>query len=647
MLPTRGMQTSRPTSSPRPASSSPAATGRRRLLRLLGAGVLAAAAAGGLASPATGSAYPLIDRFAPRVVPGADGRGAVAGATAAAAGSVHPVPPLAPSATGTSGCSDRSETNVRVNTDCTNQDDLTLLTRIGPGQQQSSASIAVDPTNPRRLIATSNDYRNGDSACGADWSLDGGRHWGSRTAPLSFTSPGFTAPRHYWDVGGLSKVGFDSRGTAYLVCNAIDRGTTADNGDAATGIVAFRSVDGGASWSFPGTVVAEVTGTGNPANLNNPGFAVDTNPRSRFRDRLYVSWISYNPTFTVGRVTVAWSDDAGLSWHQTGDVSGRSAALCPVNPTAASGSPCDVDGFPQPVVLANGDVDVVFQNFNVCNAVHPSCGANPRDNHDQILAVHSTDGGRSFAAPTKVADYYEWPDCFTYTHQDEFAPCLPTHPLSQRSIFEGSNYPSPVATRTGLAVTFGSFINPHSNPARGNCAPAGVSATTGLNLFRGVGRPGGCNNDILVSTSTDGVHFTGASTPVWRLPALSGDGFADQWWQWAAPTPDGGFAVTFYDRRYGADEATGALDVTLRRGDGDFVRVTDRHLPPANEFPDTNGFSVFMGDYLGLAVGSDGVAHPLWMDTRNPDYVVNQANPRRPTYAGQGTDLYTARVAAG
>lgn len=618
---------------------------RSRVIGVLAVGLLAGGVAGGLASPATGSAYPLNHRFAPRVLPaaGAAAGGAFAARTAAAAMSVHPV---RPTPTGTSGCSDRDGSNVRVNTDCTNQDDLSVLTRVGPGVQQSSASIAVDPRNPDRLIATSNDYRHGDSSCGADWSRDGGRHWGGGIAPLSFTAPGFIAPRHYWDVGGLSKVGFDSRGTAYLVCNAIDRGTTADNGDPATGIVVFRSVDGGASWSFPGTVIAQVTGTGNPANLNNPGFAVDTNPASRFRDRLYVSWISYNPSFTVGRVTVAWSDDAGVSWHQTGSVSGHSASLCPVNPTGEASSPCNVNGFPQPVALRNGDVAVVFQNFNVCNAVTPSCGADPRDNHDQILAVRSTDGGRNFSGPTKVADYYEFPDCFTYTGQDEFAPCLPTHPLSTRSIFEGSNYPSPVATRDGLAVTFGSFINPHSNPARGNCAPAGLSPRTGLNRYRGVGRVGGCNNDILVSTSADGLHFTGASTPAWQLPAVSGEGFADQWWEWAAATPDGSFAVTFYDRRYGTDEATGDLDVTLRRGDGSSVRVTDRHLPPANEFPDTSGFSVFMGDYLGLAVGADGVAHPLWMDTRNPIYVVNPADPRRPTFAGQGTDLYTARFGA-
>lgn len=613
--------------------------GRRPVLAAALTAVLALPAAGTLLpSPAAGAGYDVRQRFAPLGLAGAEGRTAPAARTAAAARSVHPVPP---SPTGTSGCSDRSRRNVRVDTDCTNQSDPAFL---GRGQSQSSASIAVDPSNPRRLVATSNDYRRGDSTCGADWSLDGGRHWGSGVAPVSFTAPGFTAARHYWDEGGLSKVGFDSRGTAYLVCNAIDRGPTADGGDNATAVVIFRSVDGGASWSFPGTVIAAVPGTGEAANLNNPGFAVDTNPASPYRDRLYVTWITYNPTFTAGRVTLAWSDDAGVTWQRRNDVNGQSATLCPVHLDSSAGHPCNNNGFPQPAVSRDGGVSVVFSNFNVCNAVTPSCGGSKNDNSDQILAVHSADGGRTFGGPTKVADYYEFPDCLTYTGQDAFAPCLPTHPLSVRSIFEGSNYPSPVGTAHGVAVAFGSFINRHSNPSRGNCAPTGISPKTGLNRFAGVGSVRGCNNDIVLSTSPDGRHFTGATKAVWQLPTLSGNDFADQWWPWTAPTPGGGYAVTFYDRRYGRDAATGDLDVTLRQPGGRLVRVTDRSLPPSNEFPDTSGFSVFIGDYLGLAVGSDRVAHPIWMDTRNPILATDPSHPRRPVFAGFGTDLYTAGV---
>jgi hypothetical protein len=54
--------------------------------------------------------------------------------------------------------------------------------------------------------------------------------------------------------------------------------------------------------------------------------------------------------------------------------------------------------------------------------------------------------------------------------------------------------------------------------------------------FGSVGEANGCNNDIVVSVSTDGgASFTGTSTPVAELPSVSDERaghLADQWWQW-------------------------------------------------------------------------------------------------------------------
>ena len=108
------------------------------------------------------------------------------------------------------------------------------------------------PDGSGNVIITQNDYRFGDGRCGVDWSMDGGRTWGSQLAPSGFTAPGFTAPRHYWDAGGDTSVGFDSTGEAYLMCQVFNRGTTSDLGGDASAFFLFRSADGGASWSFPG-----------------------------------------------------------------------------------------------------------------------------------------------------------------------------------------------------------------------------------------------------------------------------------------------------------------------------------------------------------------------------------------------------------
>jgi hypothetical protein len=50
------------------------------------------------------------------------------------------------------------------------------------------------------------------------------------------------------------------------------------------------------------------------------------------------------------------------------------------------------------------------------------------------------------------------------------------------------------------------------------------------------------------------------------------------------------------------------------------ARATSSSMPLPTQFPDTQGNSVFFGDYSGLAAVSG--AHPLWMDTRDPDAFV-------------------------
>jgi hypothetical protein len=547
-----------------------------------------------------------------------------------------------PSVAGSGGCNDNDGGNVRVNQDCTNQSDAALL---GRGQGQNETAIAVNPRNPKHLVAGQNDYRRGDGACGADWSRDGGRHWGSELAPLSFTAPGITGgARHYWDASGDPSVAFDSGGEAYLFCLAFNRGTpTSDSGLPASGLFLFRSADGGASWNFPGSPVKQSPGDGsdNIGLLDKPYMAADTGKGSRFRDRLYVAWAEYNVDFSADPIGFAWSDDHGATWNLVPAISGTSAELCPVTFDGSPAGTCNANQFPQPFTAPNGDLYVVFQNFN--NAV----GAGG-DNHNQILIVKSTDGGQSFSAPVKVSDFNDLPDCLTYTGHDAGRACVPTAPLSDRSIFRATNYPSAVATSNDrIVVTLASYLNRHSNPDRGNCTPAGFSATTGLNLYTGVGERNGCNNDIVVSVSTDaGASFTGTTTPVAELPSVSDENprtqLADQWWQWAALNPKGGVTVAYYDRKYGDAQQTGFMDITMRRGNGNHVRVTNRSLPPTQEFPEAGASTgVFVGDYMGLAVGSDGIAHPIWTDTRNPVFSPSTGGDvRELVRAGQGTDIY-------
>jgi hypothetical protein len=247
------------------------------------------------------------------------------------------------------------------------------------------------------------------------------------------------------------------------------------------------------------------------------------------------------------------------------------------------------------------------------------------DNRAQVLLAKSTDGGNSFSPPVKVADYYDLPDCETYQGQDPGVGCVPEKGETANSIFRAANYPSAAVNPRDareVDVTFGSYINRHSNEGQRNaCVPQGYNPDTFQPLYDGVKTRGACNNDILISRSTNGGRsFTGGSTDVRNLPAArDGDNQADQFWQWAAFDPHGRLAVSFYDRAYGNAEQTGFSDLSLSgtRDGSSFgtTRVTTASMPPPTQFVGT-----FFGDYSGLSAGD--VAHPAWMDTRDPDLFV-------------------------
>jgi hypothetical protein len=149
---------------------------------------------------------------------------------------------------------------------------------------------------------------------------------------------------------------------------------------------------------------------------------------------------------------------------------------------------------------------------------------------------------------------------------------------------------------------------------------------------------GACNNDIVVSRSTNGGRsFSGGSTDVRRLPAArANDPRADQWWQWSAFTDGGRLAVSYYDRAYGNDEQTGFSDVSLSgsRNGSDFAttRVTSSSMPPPTEFA-----GGFFGDYSALT--ADDVAHPVWMDTREPELFACGSPPATCTMPGANASI--------
>jgi hypothetical protein len=514
------------------------------------------------------------------------------------------------------GCPTNLASNIKVNQNCLNVSDFSLQ---GRGQAENETAIAQEPGNASNMVAGYNDYRRGDGTCGVSYSSNGGQSWSDATLPNGFVRGGaFGAARQYFESSGDPSVAWDSKGNAYYDCQMFDRGPgVTTNPDFSSGIYLFRSTgNGGASWNFTGRPAVQQASSQFVPLLDKPYMTIDNHAGSPFQDRIYVTRTLFAADGSA-YIYEAHSSDYGETFSAPVLVS-TDSSLCPVTfgvPT--TNGRCNENQDSDPFTGSDGNLYVVFNNYN--NAVTGS------DNRNQVLLVKSTDGGATFSAPVKVADFYDLPDCATYQNgADLFRACVPEQGSAQNSIFRATNYPSGAVNPTNsnqIAVTFGSYINPNSKEPK--CVPNGFNPATGDNLFTGVKTAGGCNNDILLSVSNNaGTTFTGASTDPRSLPSVTpGAGTSDQWWQWEAFSNGGTLAVSYYDRQYGSDETTGSMDITLSSSPDlssfKSQRVTSASMPLPTEFPDANGNSLFFGDYAGLTAGQ--TAQPLWMDTRSVD----------------------------
>jgi hypothetical protein len=556
------------------------------------------------------------------------------------------------SATGTQGgavnyvptsqgqCSSRRSRNVKVNQNCLNISDPDLQ---GRGQANNEESISQDPNNTRHIVASDNNYIRGDGTCGAHFSLDGGNSWADSTVPNGFTRgtagpPAFA--REYWQAGGDTSVGWDTRGNAYLSCQVFNRGTVSSpNPDQSSGFIILRSTQNdGASWNFPGRyakVFFDTTGTAGVLE-DKQLMTLDNNALSPFRDRIYVTFTEFAADGTA-YIYEVHSNDYGETFSDPTVVS-RDSDLCTNTFGAATpNGRCNENQFSDPFVGPDGSLYVVYSNFNN----QPTTG---NENHYQVLLSKSTDGGVNFSAPVKVSNYNDLPDCDTYqgAGADSGRACVPEKGSSNISVFRATNYASGQVDPTDpnrVTVTFGSYINKFSNESN-RCVPSSF-ALDGNPTYTGVKTPGACNNKILLAVSNNGGSSFDNSTgdnafnPRFENVVTNERGQigTDQFWQWSAFTKRGQLAVDYYDRQYGHDETNGSSDFSLS-GSQDLsnfgqVRVTSSSMPAPTQFLGPNG-GQFYGDYIGLAAIDK--AHPIWSDTRSLDLFVcpGSATPGNP-----------------
>ncbi len=430
----------------------------------------------------------------------------------------------------------------------------------------NETAIAADPKNPNHLVGGSNDTQiiggGAKSSMGFYTTFDGGKSWLNGAVP----NGGF-------GIVSDPSVGFDTLGNVFFGGIAFDLGL----GGLALGgaIQVSRSTDGGKSFARP----VEVERVNMDGILEDkPYLSVDTNPASPFVNSVYVTWTRFHfssGVYLESPIFFSASRDGGQTWSAPKEISGTNRVVCTFSGTPLpNDGRCKEDQFSSPVVAADGAIFVAFENEQAIN---------DGQFRDQYLVVKSIDGGASWSAPVRASDIIH-----------DGASDYPINIVGRQTL---SNSQFRVNSAGNLAVDAptGDLVVVWSDNRNGTAAST--------------------NTDVFFVRSSDG----GAT---WSPPAAVTTAKNDQFYPWAAFGPEGTLNVSYFDRRY--DPANSKYGITLARhapGEKNFQpQEIDTGLSDPNHARwfsgATGGKTIFLGDYNGLAVGSDGVAHAMWTDMR-------------------------------
>jgi len=515
------------------------------------------------------------------------------------------------------GCANRNlRRNVRVNQDCT-------------FRRQAEEDIIADPGNPRNLVAGMNDSLVGWNRTSLDFSVDGGRHWGAISTPPfghrlndpndllptpadpnRHTIKGGAGSLHSYDACSDPYLAADSRGRFFYTCVGFD---VAFN-DSLAFVVPSRP---GAMGSYfdqvppPEGIAPPYTGREHIVAEDNsaaavydaPKVAADAFVHSPNRDNVYFTWTVFDVTcgpnhdqYCESPIWGSMSTDHGFTWSTPEMISRSNASICTMGnvfkPALDPGA-CNLDGHSDLVVRPDGQLAVTFVSQNT-----------PTQN-PQILSLRCNPSGSSTAGtghlncgrPQKVSDYVVGPTCDFGRGPEQ---CIPGAFI--RAPFETSQRLS-VDERTGaLYLTwydyrfreFDVFVARSTDGGATWTAPRWVNADRGTDHY-------------FSAIDIGEKHGTRVAISYYRTGRVPGED----------TPPPGGF---------GPDVATQPSNYGLSVG-------TDLHTPYrfkvlSPTFPPPDGIQAgFNGDYSGITVDRNDVAHPIWSDTRNrvPDPAFDKA----------------------
>jgi len=480
---------------------------------------------------------------------------------------------------------------------------------------QNETAIAVDPNNASRVVSGANDYVTrtwsctvsgtpcsalGDGYSGTYFSNDGGHTWCCTSTDPAHIGTLIPGVEHLvggqYDAGGDPSVAFDSRGKVYYAGLGFDR--TAPPNTVAVNKGTF-SGSGQLSWGPP-TFINQTTA---PSTLNDKEWiAADWHVSSPFRDRVYVSWTrflfnAHNGNFVQAPIFFAYSTDGGATFSTPTNISG--------NVLYDQGS--------RPIVGNDGTLYVIFE------------GATRLATLDSQWIVKSTDGGVSWSKPTKIADVQDAIPIANAVYRDDSFPAgagAPNGDLyvawsTQTSDSTGGLCPTRTNTGCHLAAVYSKSTDGGATwSAPAPILPA-IDASNRVPVGYPVAQPDGSTLNAPAPRRVDTQWPGVAVSPSGRVyMSAYGADVVSPWQQCAAgpPPPEGRINCTTLGNYI--DNAR--LDYYVTNVGTGGVQQVSTH--PINT---RNGFGGgFIGDYTGLAVGSDNVFHAFWTDTNNKQTVV-------------------------